>query len=106
MKLWTFSLGGYLVGTVAPGRGVSAANARSAIAKELPPSRITSPKENFTEVSQEGKPNEDIYLVTHNQLLAHAAAVKLYKEKYQVLQSNNFQECTSLKKNGNCFCKL
>lgn len=29
------------------------------------------------------------YLVTHNQLLAHATAVKLYKEKYQVIYNNN-----------------
>lgn len=31
-----------------------------------------------------GNSGTEPYIATHNQLLAHAAAVKIYKEKYQV----------------------
>jgi beta-glucosidase len=33
-------------------------------------------------------PVTDPYLATHHIILAHAAAAKLYKEKYQVIISN------------------
>ena len=36
------------------------------------------------------KPATDPYLATHNIILAHAAAVKLYREKYQVKSIKNF----------------
>ena len=59
---WTFSNGGYAVGALAPGRCSSWL------------------KRNCTG----GDSSTEPYKVTHNQLLAHAAAVQLYREKYQV----------------------
>ncbi|BAT91787.1 hypothetical protein VIGAN_07041300 [Vigna angularis var. angularis] len=61
---WTFSRGGYAIGGSAPGR----------CSEWLNP--------NCTG----GDSGTEPYLVSHNQLLAHAAAVKLYKNKYQKLQ--------------------
>lgn len=54
---------GYAVGINAPGRCSS-----------LPPNNCLG-----------GDSGTEPYIVTHNQLLAHAAAVKVYKTKYQVL---------------------
>ncbi|KAM2046832.1 hypothetical protein ACFX1T_005574 [Malus domestica] len=58
------SVAGYATGDLAPGRCSD------------------SLKRNCTG----GDSGVEPYLVTHNQLLAHAAAVKLYKEKYQTFQ--------------------
>ncbi|KAB5520202.1 hypothetical protein DKX38_024521 [Salix brachista] len=61
-----FSVNGYDTGTVAPGR--------------------VSSLENYP-----GQPKisgaTEVYIVTHHLLLAHATAVKVYKEKYQVRKS-------------------
>lgn len=51
---WSVSIQGYLEGRHAPG---------------------------YSSVGDKGR---DVYVVSHNQLLAHAAAAHLYKEKYQV----------------------
>ena len=59
---WSYSNGGYAVGTLAPGRC------------------STWLKLNCTGGDSAIEP----YTVAHNQLLAHAAVVKLYKEKYEV----------------------
>ena len=60
---WTYSNGGYAGAGLAPGRCSDWQNL------------------NCTGGDSATEP----YLVTHNLLLAHAAAVKLYREKYQVL---------------------
>ncbi|KAF5191302.1 Beta-glucosidase, partial [Thalictrum thalictroides] len=60
---WSHSNGGYNLGTMAPGR-------------------CSEPTGNCSAGNSATEP----YLTAHNQLLAHAAAVKLYKEKYQVIQ--------------------
>ncbi|PIA43730.1 hypothetical protein AQUCO_01800055v1 [Aquilegia coerulea] len=60
---WSFSNGGYTVGTFAPGRCSKSAGNCSA-----------------------GNSATEPYLTAHYQLLAHAAAVKVYKKKYQVNQ--------------------
>ena len=60
---WTFSVKGYAVGAKAPGRCSSWLN----------------PDCNG------GDSGTEPYLATHYQLLAHAAAVNLYKTKYQVI---------------------
>lgn len=57
----SFSLNGYTIGTQAPGRCSSYVGNCTAGDSAIEP-----------------------YIVAHNQLLAHAAAVKLYREKYQV----------------------
>ncbi|XP_061342186.1 non-cyanogenic beta-glucosidase-like [Gastrolobium bilobum] len=58
---WLFSNGGYAQGTTAPGR-------------------CTGPS------CLGGNSGTEPYIVTHNQILAHAAAVKVYKTKYQANQ--------------------
>jgi beta-glucosidase len=56
---WVFSNSGYALGTMAPGR-------------------CSGP------TCQAGNSGTEPYIVTHNQILAHAAAVHVYKTKYQV----------------------
>jgi beta-glucosidase len=63
---YTFSDGGYATGTLAPGRCSSWQNL------------------NCTG----GDSGTEPYLVTHNLLLAHAAGVQVYKQKYQVPLAN------------------
>ena len=60
---WTYSNGGYVAGNMAPGRCSE------------------SQKLNCTG----GDSGIEPYLTAHHQLLAHAAAVQVYKNKYQVL---------------------
>lgn len=59
---WSYSYGGYDAGLLAPGRC-------SAWMKFCPT----------------GNSGTEPYIVSHNLLLSHAATVKLYKQKYQVL---------------------
>ncbi|KAL5699589.1 beta-glucosidase [Ranunculus cassubicifolius] len=61
---WSFSRGGYNSGNYAPGRCSK-----------------------FVGNCSAGNSATEPYIVSHNQLLAHAAAVKVYKEKYQVKQN-------------------
>ncbi|TXG60168.1 hypothetical protein EZV62_014741 [Acer yangbiense] len=61
---WTYSNGGYDQGTLAPGRCSKWVNA----------------------ACQAGNSSTEPYLVSHHMLLSHAAAVKLYKQKYQGIQ--------------------
>ncbi|KAJ4838932.1 Beta-glucosidase 12 [Turnera subulata] len=61
---WSYSNYGYADGSFAPGRC-----------------------SNWQQLNcTNGDSGIEPYIVTHNQLLAHASAVKLYKEKYQVIQ--------------------
>lgn len=60
---WSYSNGGYVIGTFAP--------TRCSYWQKL----------NCTG----GDSGTEPYLASHYQLLAHAAAVKLYRDKYQVL---------------------
>ncbi|XP_052724272.1 cyanogenic beta-glucosidase-like isoform X2 [Vigna angularis] len=59
---WTYSINGYANGTMAPGRCSSWVN----------PNCVG------------GDSGTEPYIVSHNQLLTHAAAVRVYKTKYQV----------------------
>ncbi|CAN1181601.1 Beta-glucosidase 24 [Linum perenne] len=61
---YVFSLGGYATGGMAPGR-------------------CTTTKDNKCD---EGNSAVEPYLAAHNQLLAHAAVVSLYRQKYQATQ--------------------
>lgn len=80
---WSFSVGGYATGTLAPGRGDSS-NARIDIAFQFPSSKATSKQAaDFAGAPKRGNASTEPYIVSHHQLLAHAAAVKLYREKYQ-----------------------
>ncbi|XP_004507133.1 non-cyanogenic beta-glucosidase-like [Cicer arietinum] len=59
---WLFSNGGYAIGTTAPGRCSTNAQCLG------------------------GDSGTEPYIVTHNQILAHAKAVNVYKTKYQAYQ--------------------
>ncbi|PUZ61127.1 hypothetical protein GQ55_4G248900 [Panicum hallii var. hallii] len=61
---WSFSVGGYSSGILAPGRCSSWENSGCSI----------------------GDSGKEPYIVAHNQLLAHAAAVQVYRDKYQGMQ--------------------
>ena len=61
-------MGGYVDGTKAPGRC-----------------------SNYIGNCTHGNSGTEPYIVGHNFLLSHAAAVKLYREKYQVCAFNNYQ---------------
>ncbi|CAL5043024.1 unnamed protein product [Urochloa decumbens] len=61
---WSFSIGGYGSGILAPGR--------------------CSPWENSG--CSMGDSGREPYIVAHNQLLAHAAAVQVYRDRYQTKQ--------------------
>ncbi|TVU11416.1 hypothetical protein EJB05_45002, partial [Eragrostis curvula] len=58
---WSFSIGGYSSGILAPGRCSSWENTGCTM----------------------GDSGREPYIVAHNQLLAHAAAVQVYKDRYQ-----------------------
>ncbi|XP_071940374.1 beta-glucosidase 24-like [Coffea arabica] len=80
---WSFSVGGYATGTLAPGRGDSS-NARTDIAIQFPSSKATSQQASeFAGAPKQGNAATEPYIVSHHQLLAHAAAVQLYRQKYQ-----------------------
>ncbi|KAJ7947513.1 Beta-glucosidase [Quillaja saponaria] len=64
---WTYSMGGYALGTLAPGRCSSWLN------------------NNCTG----GDSSTEPYIASHNQLLAHAAAVEVYRNKYQTSQKGS-----------------
>ncbi|KAL2481845.1 Beta-glucosidase 17 [Abeliophyllum distichum] len=71
---WTFCFGGYVMGSFAPGRGSSSAeHVKGSIACH----RGTKSH------ACNGNPGTEPYLVAHNLLLAHAAAVDLYKQTFQ-----------------------
>uniref|UniRef100_A0ACD6AMX9 Uncharacterized protein n=1 Tax=Avena sativa TaxID=4498 RepID=A0ACD6AMX9_AVESA len=61
---WSFSIGGYSSGTYAPGRCSSSEKSTCSM----------------------GDSGTEPYIVAHNQLLAHAAAVQVYRDKYQMEQ--------------------
>ncbi|XP_059665437.1 beta-glucosidase 24-like [Cornus florida] len=101
-----YSSGGYATGSLAPGRGASAqGHATVSLAPGhvsslprhsnmgiIPPTwgRYTSWQPSCNNGGDKGielgDSGTEPYLVTHHQLLAHAAAVKLYREKYQASQ--------------------
>ncbi|KAM7497286.1 hypothetical protein LguiA_021700 [Lonicera macranthoides] len=87
---WSFSFGGYAVGTLAPGHGYIPTETKGpSIAELLPPSPFSFPRSGSRSLNTPplGDPGREPYVVSHNQLLAHGAAVKLYREKYQVYGS-------------------
>ncbi|KAM7502648.1 hypothetical protein LguiB_001552 [Lonicera macranthoides] len=89
---WSFSYGGYAVGALAPGRGYIPPEPKGAsIADLLPPSPFSYPPASGRRPRNPpvGNPGTEPYVVSHHQLLAHGAAVKLYREKYQNTYNGN-----------------
>ncbi|KAK3020701.1 hypothetical protein RJ639_046564, partial [Escallonia herrerae] len=106
---WTYSFYGYGLGTLAPGRGHTSNFKMSYLMDFIPSSRYVSPqsfmrkrtvtttfgglgkavsdKEGGNTTEDSGNPGTEPYIVSHHQLLAHAEAVKLYRDKYQKTQN-------------------
>ncbi|KAM7502660.1 hypothetical protein LguiB_001564 [Lonicera macranthoides] len=88
---WSFSYGGYALGTLAPGRGyfpVMPARSKRSVQDLLPPSPYSFPipPAHGGSSAPVGDPGTEPYMVSHHQLLAHAHAVQLYRNKYQATQ--------------------
>ncbi|KAK3034894.1 hypothetical protein RJ639_033257 [Escallonia herrerae] len=77
---YTYSVGGYVTGTTPPGRGASSSDH---VTGSFPPSQCIH---NKLQQKGNGDPGTEPYIATHYQLLAHAAAVQLYKQKFQRAQ--------------------
>ncbi|KAG5551597.1 hypothetical protein RHGRI_009867 [Rhododendron griersonianum] len=86
---FTFSNFGYVTGVHAPGRGTTAATPLTSSTEDSTWSFEPSHRSNTITPSEpfdNGNPAIEPYIVTHNLLLAHAAAVDLYRKKYQACQ--------------------
>ncbi|XP_022868201.1 beta-glucosidase-like [Olea europaea var. sylvestris] len=76
---WAFSLQGYVLGSFPPGRGATTPESlktdycrhRCHVAPTICPN---------------GNPGTEPYIVAHNLILSHAAAVDIYRQKYQAHQ--------------------
>ncbi|KAK2981655.1 hypothetical protein RJ640_027110 [Escallonia rubra] len=77
---YTYSVGGYVFGTTPPGRGASSSEH---IEGTYPQSQSVH---NKIDENCDGDAGTEPYLATHYQLLAHAAAVELYRRKFQTAQ--------------------
>ncbi|KAI8526352.1 hypothetical protein RHMOL_Rhmol13G0300700 [Rhododendron molle] len=86
---WWFSNGGYVTGASAPGRGTTAVTPPKYSAEDSTWS-FQHPHRSCTSTPSEpfdnGNPATEPYKVAHNLLLAHAAAVDLYRKNYQACQ--------------------
>nr|AXK92564.1 strictosidine glucosidase [Gelsemium sempervirens] len=78
---WTFSVDGYVAGTFAPGRGATPTDQVKGPIKRHRCSGWGPQCSN-----SDGNPGTEPYLVTHHQILAHAAAVESYRNKFKASQ--------------------
>ncbi|KAM7461383.1 hypothetical protein LguiA_029504 [Lonicera macranthoides] len=100
---WSFCVGGYVVGNLPPGRGPSipkhvkgpsiSGHGQHRNVENYPYGRYSGWNMTFPIITKfniddkkNGDPGVEPYKVAHNQLLAHAAAVHLYKDNYQECQ--------------------
>ncbi|KAL3522194.1 hypothetical protein ACH5RR_015028 [Cinchona calisaya] len=103
---WSFAYGAYVKDFLAPGRGKVQENLLRRSNNTIddleddgsidPPSRYSFPtsirkrsiaKPSERRISDKEDELKNAYIVTHNQLLAHGMAAKLYKDKYQRVQN-------------------
>ncbi|KAG5517694.1 hypothetical protein RHGRI_038170 [Rhododendron griersonianum] len=77
---------GFLNGTLAPGRGPAASTPLNSSSSVLPTPNSPAEDHSFGSSENAGDPGTEPYIVARNQLLAHAAAVKLYKDNFQDVQ--------------------
>ncbi|KAK3028570.1 hypothetical protein RJ639_039261 [Escallonia herrerae] len=77
---YTYTVGGYVFGNAPPCRGASSTEH---IIGTFPEGRCIH---NKTQQSGNGDPGTEPYIVTHYKLLAHATAVQLYRQKFQISQ--------------------
>ncbi|CAI9099176.1 OLC1v1035963C4 [Oldenlandia corymbosa var. corymbosa] len=79
---WTFAVMGYTGQGTAPGRGVVKSVDESEHVKDPVPKHKCH-RRHYDDADENGDPGTEPYIVTHNLLLAHAAAVKLYRENFK-----------------------
>ncbi|KAK3004586.1 hypothetical protein RJ639_019644 [Escallonia herrerae] len=86
---WSLAYSGYGAGTIVPGRGLSSRAVATFASRHLLPPDLTFCRPYRTRIHRaaSGDPGTEPYLVGHHQLLARAAAVKLYRENYQSTQN-------------------
>jgi beta-glucosidase len=85
---WSFCSAGYVTGTDAPGRGTTAATIKSPTDDSTWSFLMShrSYSSTPTEAIDNGNPGTEPYIVAHNLLLSHAAAVEIYRKNYQDCQ--------------------
>ncbi|KAK3010560.1 hypothetical protein RJ639_012193 [Escallonia herrerae] len=76
---WTYCMCGYVYGTCPPGRGPQAV-------EHITTTFHHRSSHSKRQSCENGNPATEPYIVTHNLLLAHAAAVELYRQKFQIPQ--------------------
>lgn len=87
---WSYCGGGYVTGKFPPGRGHASSTPVNHPSDEKHKTGIFSQHRCYItkhEPCQVGDPATEPYIAAHNMLLAHAAAVDLYKQKYQESQN-------------------
>ncbi|KAL2503262.1 Beta-glucosidase 17 [Forsythia ovata] len=77
---WTFTFQGYVEGTMPPGRGATSAEP----VKTIPHHRCRYGVP--FEICPDGNPGTEPYIVAHHLILSHAAAVEIYRQRYQTHQ--------------------
>ncbi|KAA8549637.1 hypothetical protein F0562_001345 [Nyssa sinensis] len=82
---WSYNVLGYVNGTLATGRGASSSES----IRSLPAIHRCSTQ--LQKHFANGDPGREPYLVAHNQLLSHATAVQLYRQKLQIYQNGNIE---------------
>ncbi|KAH7840410.1 hypothetical protein Vadar_016471 [Vaccinium darrowii] len=82
---YIFCSKGYVEGTHAPGRGTTATKTVENSAWSFLISHRSS-KSTLSEPIDNGNPGTEPYIVAHNLLLSHAAAVEIYRKNYQECQ--------------------
>lgn len=80
---WSYSTMGYALGIFPPNRCSKSANRGLNARYTFRPGRFASYADDV-ECPNGGNSSTEPYIVSHNLLLSHAEAVKVYREKYQV----------------------
>ncbi|KAA8522511.1 hypothetical protein F0562_013128 [Nyssa sinensis] len=78
---WTYTVCGYVRGSFAPGRGTTHSTVSLRSLTALGRGSLLD-----THICTDGDPGTEPYIVAHNLLLCHAAAVEAYRSKYQTSQ--------------------
>ncbi|KAL2481982.1 Beta-glucosidase 15 [Abeliophyllum distichum] len=89
---WNIAYQGYGLGTMPPGRGATSAEPK----KSIPHHRCRSGAP--FEICSDGNPGTEPYIVAHHLILSHAAAVDIYRQRYQTHQGGKIggDKCLTL----------
>uniref|UniRef100_A0A5B7C7Z5 Putative strictosidine beta-D-glucosidase n=1 Tax=Davidia involucrata TaxID=16924 RepID=A0A5B7C7Z5_DAVIN len=84
---WSYSVAGYVNGVFPPGRGATSPEpVRRSNIKTISALHRSSGNQGLRMIINSGDPGTEPYIVSHYQLLAHAAAVQLYRNTFQTSQ--------------------